>query len=599
MSFQRKVALACVLLLLFDFILYFHTQAPAVQFMDSGELAVVCATLGIAHPTGYPIYTLLGRVFALLPLKDMIFRLNLISFVFACLTNLGLFFIVLKIIKNQSDIKIWVALLTALIFSFTPALWSQATCNEVYSLNIFLYSLIIILILIWTTRFQEVRGSNLFYLLIFIYGLSLGNHMLAVLLLPAISFMVLSYEGRALFRPKRMLLIAFFFLLGISVYLYIPIRSSQNPLLDWGNPEIWSAFKRHVSGWQYKVWMFTQSTEKLIFNFQNFIKLFFHQFPFYFLPFSLFGIYRLFVHCRKILAFFLILFFANIIYGINYDIPDIDPYFLGSFLVNAIFMGNGFFFAFEKLQKIKLHKVISLSIVFCFVLFPLVTLKKNYFEQDRSRNYLAYDLTSNLLRSMRKDGLILSNVWDHYSVWLYLRYVELKRPDLVFLSKVLCFYSWYADYVKQNYPTVYKNSEDQIESYVKEIRKFENGEPHDLHVIRQKYITMLNSFFSRNANKRLIYDDLVGEQDVGKTFVKIPEGLVSSLRDTFEYYPYNFPDYELRGVADKTTYMDKRTQIFLRPYSFMTKRRIKYLQHFGMEKEAQMLSKKYKDILLK
>jgi len=567
--------------------------------MDSGELAAVCANLGIAHPTGYPLYTLLGRLFVLLPPKDIIFEVNLLSLLFVCLTNLTVFFVILKIMKTQSDIKIWVALLTALIFSFTPTLWSQATCNEVYSLNTFFYSLIIILILIWAERFQVVRGSNLLYLLIFIYGLSFGNHMLTVLLLPAIFFMLLSHEGKALFQPQRMLLAILFFLLGLSIYLYLPIRSSQDTLLNWGNPESWAAFKRHVSGWQYKVWMFTQSTEKLVLNFQNFVKLFSRQFPFYFLPFSFLGIYRLFIHCRKVLIFFLILFFAHIIYGINYDIPDIHPYFLGSFLINAIFMGNGFFFAFEKLQKIKLHKVISLGIIFSFVLFPIATLKKNYFEQDKSRNYLAYHLTSNILRSMKKDGLILTNVWDHYSGWLYLRYVELKRPDLVFLSKDLCFYSWYAEYVKQNYPTVYENSEDQIELYLKEIRKFENGEPHDLHVIRQKYIAMLNSFFSRNANKRLIYDDLVGEQEVGKMFVKIPEGLVSSLKDTFEYYPYDFPDYELRGVADKTTYMDKRTQIYLRPYSFMTKNRIKYLQHFGMEKEAQMLLDKYKGILLK
>ena len=599
MPFSRKVAFACLLLLLVDFIVYFQTLAPAVQFMDSGELAVVCKTLGIAHPTGYPLYTLIGRLFALLPFKDEISRLNLFSFFSVCLTNLILFLIILKLLKSESDITIWTALLTSLIFSFIPTWWSQATSNEVYALNVFFYSLIILMILIWREKFQQEEKSNILYLLIFVYGLSFGNHMMAVLLLPAILFMLIAYERKALFRPSLMLSALLFFVLGLSIYLYLPIRSSQHPLLDWGNPESLSALKRHLSGWQYKDWLFAGSGEKLLSHFLNFVKLSLHQFPLYLLPFSFLGIWRLFVHDGKILIFFLILFFAYVVYGISYNIEDIDPYFLGSFFVNAIFMGNGFFFVFEKWQKIRLNKTIRTCIIFLFILLPMVTLKKNYFEQDRSRNYLAYDLGSNLVRSMKKDGLIITRVWDHYSVWLYLRYVELKRPDLVFLSEILSFFSWYQDYMKQNYPTIYQNSEDQIESYVKEISQVEKGEPYDLNLVREKALSMLNGFLLRNSTPRPIYTDLGVEPEVGEMFVKIPEGLVYSLRSLFAYYPYDFPDYELRGIADKTTYVDPRTRIYLQSYSFMIRNRIEYLRRLWQEEEALNLSEKYRHILLR
>lgn len=53
--FKRKAALACAFLLLIDLVVYLTTRAPVVQFIDSGELAVVCQTLGIAHPTSYPL----------------------------------------------------------------------------------------------------------------------------------------------------------------------------------------------------------------------------------------------------------------------------------------------------------------------------------------------------------------------------------------------------------------------------------------------------------------------------------------------------------------------------------------------------------------
>ncbi len=55
------------------------TLAPTVTFIDSGELATVATKLGVAHPTGYPFFTVLGRVFTLIPVGDEIYRLNMMS----------------------------------------------------------------------------------------------------------------------------------------------------------------------------------------------------------------------------------------------------------------------------------------------------------------------------------------------------------------------------------------------------------------------------------------------------------------------------------------------------------------------------------------
>jgi len=599
MPFQRKTAFACILLLLSDFAVYLYTQAPAVQFIDSGELAVVCKTLGIAHPTGYPLYTLLGRLFTMLPLKDVIFRVNLFSLLSVCLTNLVLFFIILKLTREKSDLSIWTAFLTSLVFSFTPTLWDQATSNEVYGLNILFYSLIILLILTWRERFQKRREKNILYLLIFVYGLSFGNHMMIVLLLPSVVFILQSYERKAFLNPPKILSLILFFVLGISIYLYLPVRSAQNPLLDWGNPENWSVFVRHVSGWQYKVWMFSASLAQVFSNLDKFVKLFFKNFPLYHLPFTFLGMWRFIAQDRRFFFFLLFLFFFVLVYSVNYSIPDLDPFFLGCFLVNVILVGNGFYLGFEKLQKVKLHRNIATGIILLFILFPLILLKKNYFEQDKSQSYYAYDLNSNILRSARKEGLILTQLWGHYSPWLYLRYVELKRPDLAILSKDLCFYSWYADYIKQNYPQTYKNSEDLITEYGRTVVPFEHGGSYDLKIIGRRYQDLLNGFLSRNLNMRPVYANLVGEQEIGNMLVKIPEGLVYSLKDTLAYYPYDFPDFQLRGVVDQNIYKDERTRLFLLLYSIMIRERIRYLQQFGMTNEADALSEKYKSILRK
>ncbi|MFQ6032820.1 MAG: DUF2723 domain-containing protein, partial [Candidatus Zixiibacteriota bacterium] len=244
-------------------------------------MAVVCAKLGIAHPTGYPIYTLLGRIFTLLPVKNIIFRVNLMSLLFVCFGNVILFFVILKIIepsfekKKREDAqrsyhKIWASFLACLIFSFTPTLWSQATSNEVYSLNILFFNLIILLLLLWRTNLRKLKGDEeryrerVFFLMAFLYGLSFGNHMSTILLFPALVFFVIATRGWSVFDPKKMILSLFLFVLGISIYIYLPVRSSQNPLLDWGNPQIWPTFKRHVTGWQYQVWMFKGSFAQVL-----------------------------------------------------------------------------------------------------------------------------------------------------------------------------------------------------------------------------------------------------------------------------------------------------------------------------------------------
>src|SRR4030067_3268622 len=83
-------AVPALLTLLLPLVVYSLTLSPAVSFIDSGELAVVCYTLGISHPTGYPLYTLLGKIFSGLPVGTVIVRLNFLSALFA--SGAALFF---------------------------------------------------------------------------------------------------------------------------------------------------------------------------------------------------------------------------------------------------------------------------------------------------------------------------------------------------------------------------------------------------------------------------------------------------------------------------------------------------------------------------
>ena len=83
------------------FIVYMQTLAPSVDFIDAGELATVCATLGIAHPTGYPLFALVGWVFAHLPIAGtVILRLNVMAAFFTALGAGGVVLLASELFQN-------------------------------------------------------------------------------------------------------------------------------------------------------------------------------------------------------------------------------------------------------------------------------------------------------------------------------------------------------------------------------------------------------------------------------------------------------------------------------------------------------------------
>ncbi|KPL02344.1 MAG: hypothetical protein AMJ90_06105 [candidate division Zixibacteria bacterium SM23_73_2] len=602
-----KIILSALALIL-PGIVYLSTSAPRVLFIDSGELAVVCCTLGIAHPAGYPAYTLVGKLFTLLPLGDVIFRLNLLSLVLICFTNLFLFLSLCLLAQKQFSVKnknlvYSGSFVSALIFAYTPTLWSQATTNEVYPLAIFFCSFTIYLSLLWLQK----GNFKLLCLLVFIYALSFGNHMSTIFLLPSLIFLILIKEKKNIFRSKKILSLLAFFILGITIYLYLPIRAAQKPLLNWGNPSNWENFIRHVSGWQYQVWMFSESFQQLKINLSSFFQLFYHQFPFYLIISAFLGIFLLIKRNKKVFYFFLILFLSNLFYGINYSIPDIEPYFLVSFFITSLWIGSGIFFTFQLTERIKeksTRKITSGILLAAFFGFAILNLAGNYFEQDKSKNTFAYQYADNILRSVEKNAVILTNVWDHYSPWLYLRYVENLRPDVRFIDVRLSIRSWHFDYLKKKYPSIYALSQKEIEEFKEQVYLFENKKPYRPEVIERKYVDMVRSFIQKNYPTSPIYYDIVVNQEtrnidlwVSENMVKIPEGLVFRLKEDLDYYPYQFPELDTRGITDREIYKDDRTQTILRTYSFMIKNRITYLKHYGKDSEAEKLLQKYQKLL--
>lgn len=606
MNFDKKKIIYALIVLFFPGAVYFKTVAPTVSWIDSGELATVCTTLGIAHPTGYPVYTLIGRLFSLFPLGSPVQNLNLLSLFLISFSNFFLFLLLLTIFELlfpelQESWRSYISLVSTLIFSFSPTLWSQATSNEVYALNSLLNAILFYLILSQLnlkSRGKLAQSDKHLYLFFFLYGLSFGNHLSNVLLFPGFIFLFLMIYRKSFFERKRVLLLLSFFILGISVYLYLPIRSSLNPVLNWGDTSSLSNLKRHISGWQYRVWMFSESSQAFWESLKNYLRLFYSQFPLYFLPWIILGFITLLKKNWKLFISLLSIFIFTIFYGINYQIPDIDPYFLPSFLVAAIWLGCGMAWFFSLLQR-RRHdlRTVAVILIILFSSLPLINLFRNYFKQDESRNYFAYDYAENILRSIKRDSIVLTKIWDHYSPWLYLRYVENKRPDVRFIDTELSRRSWYLKYIQQNYPELYQKSEREINRFREQVYLFENGKQYDPNVIEKSYVDMIQSFLLKSYPEKPIYADLMTDEKFLTSFIQFPEGMVFRLQKDIGYYSYSYPEFQLRGVLDQKIYKDNRTLFYLKDYSGMIQNRISYLLYFKQDTLAQSLRRRYAELL--
>lgn len=90
-----------LLVFLISFTVYLMTLAPTVYVGDSGELIAASYTLGIPHPPGYPLFTILGKIFiTFIPIGSIAYRVNLLSAFFASSTVLLLYFFLNKLIKH-------------------------------------------------------------------------------------------------------------------------------------------------------------------------------------------------------------------------------------------------------------------------------------------------------------------------------------------------------------------------------------------------------------------------------------------------------------------------------------------------------------------
>ncbi|MEE9457009.1 MAG: DUF2723 domain-containing protein, partial [bacterium] len=239
----RNVGLAAAFVV--PFVVYLYTLAPSLTFEDSMEFALGCAVLGVDHPAGYPLQTLAGHLFTYLPFGEVAWRINVASATFGALASAFIFLLTWEllapVIKNRGLLAAgsWAA---GGLFAFSATFWPQAVITEVYALNAAALAATL-----WCgARCNARRDARWFYATAFAAALAAANHPLSFVATgPLLAY--LWFKLRATAGGGRLLAnAAALLVLGVSVYLYLALRASREPPLNWGVPADLPRFWDHV-----------------------------------------------------------------------------------------------------------------------------------------------------------------------------------------------------------------------------------------------------------------------------------------------------------------------------------------------------------------
>jgi hypothetical protein len=206
--------------------LYWCTAARDIVVGDTPELVTAAITLGVAHPPGYPLFTILGHLFSFLPFGTLPFRVNLLSL--ACNSAaVGFVQATARRLTGAGP----PAAAAALVLGLSTLFWEWSLAAEVFSLNNLLAAALIYFLVRW--RDEPGRGVWVAAAAL-TTGLALSNQLTIVLLAPAVLTVLWSRRAALSARAALLLGCALAILVGLLPYAYIPWAAARRPMLNWG-----------------------------------------------------------------------------------------------------------------------------------------------------------------------------------------------------------------------------------------------------------------------------------------------------------------------------------------------------------------------------
>ena len=420
-DFGRAVGISCVALGL-----YTLTLAPTVLYYapenyDSAHLQVVAYILGIPSYTGYPTYAMLAHLFTYLPFGEVAWRVNLASAVFGAIAVAIIYLLCRRLGAGKLG-----AAAGGGVFGVSETFWSQAVIAEVYTLHILLTTLFLLTLLSWRVR----RKDHYLLLAAFLGGLAMTNHLTSVFLLPSAVLFVAAVDTSRLLKPGLMFKSAVLFVVGLLPYLYLPIRASMNPpLVNTGpaeNPATLAGFLDLVSGGDFKGRMFTFGPGELLDRLGIYAGHLVDNLNLALLALAVAGLAYLTLRDRAALALLGTVFGLNLVYALEYDIEDLEIYFLPTYLVLCLAVALGASALLGWVRERSAQRPLVPAAALLLLIVTLAGVPDAYADADRSGDYLGREIVEAVASGTKPNSTVLY----HGRSLHYMTLVEGRRTDL-------------------------------------------------------------------------------------------------------------------------------------------------------------------------
>jgi hypothetical protein len=463
-----------VLLTVTLFAVYLATISPDIQWLDSSQLQAAALLLDNAHPPGEPLYSVIAHAMRFVPIGSLAFRITVVSSICSILAMLSVYRLLLRLpvftrAKTTWHLRLIGASLT-LFLAFSYAAWSQSTRSEVYALNFLLSVIILNLCLSALTTSGSLTCRDIdvnrdpagflksIYLVSFLLGLSAGNHSLLIALMAPAILMFLVFPNIGRLNITGLLVCALLFSLGLSIYLYLPVRASTAPPVNWGNPQSIERMIWMITGKMFQK-SFHISMGQLFLNLKETVFILMAQLS----PVIFFtGIFGLWLTVRRNIilgGFFICLLIFNLLSVICQEVfIGTNPDLLGYLLLSNLMIIVGVYWSLaEGLRILETRKtgfaaIAALAAVSLLAGLFLTGLYHTFTKVNQQDHYSANRFAKTVLSAADANSyLFTSNIATFFTAG-YLQNVERYREDITLIHRPFLTFDWYVENLVEKHP---------------------------------------------------------------------------------------------------------------------------------------------------
>lgn len=534
--------------------LYLATLVPSIHLGDSGELTVGAAMLGIPHVPGYPLLAQLAHLVMQIPLAGAAWRGNL----YAALCGAAAVWAAYRLLLALTGRRLS-SLAAALTFAGTFSLWEQSLKIRAYPLNTFFAALV----LLCAVRWRQTFDRRYLFTACFLVGLGMGNH--EILLVAAfVPLTLMIFHWRKL-RIGDWPIAGGLGLLGLAIYLYLPLRAANDPILNWGDPSSWSrlkdvllqsqyAFKMLNPDWGAKLEMVGIITRSLILE------------PG--LAAFLLGSAGLLLLARReapLVIGLLLLVVVNIALRINYIGPDemfqVKRYMISSYLV--IILGLGVLFArLEDLAAtFRTARPARPAFFLLLIIVAIWPVASNYRANQQRANWVAHEAWQNALSHPEPTyALFVGGDNAVFPLW-YFQMVEKRRPTVLVFPRE----GFHADWLVQKMgEQLARISGSELPEKILRL----NEEYRNPHLVHGLYLATLANLLAYGKLPLALTADRLAEKDDNQKFQELQKRADVQYGGSFIWWvhpgqvipPAVWRFYQTSAIRDQNLVRDHHTK---------------------------------------